>query len=417
MLMYKNLLSIVLVVSFILTPFTQLSAKSSGTSTRILEQQLVAVERYLARTTGGGETPTAENLRTSIENGVTWFKNAQETNGHFLYEYVPYEGRYREDDNIVRQAGALYALGEIVARTDGDTLALKETLERSIGYFESISKEGTYGNHTFRCIPKSESSIRCPLGATSLALIGILSYMEAFPKHASTYEALADDYLTYILAMQKSEGGFRDQFSTRLKVQRDDESAFSNGEALLALVRAYTHTPDPTLKTAVDHAYTYLEAQPFDANLYLWIMAAVKDMHVLWPHEKYVTYAQKFTDWRIERNWSARNSVHNYCPYAEGLASALSIIGSSSSTKGVSMRAELDTLNARHLLLQITPADSWSLQYEKDAFTFKQLSDLRPAKGGFLTGRDEPTQRIDFTQHCINAHLQTLVDLDGEALR
>lgn len=38
------------------------------------------------------------------------------------------------------------------------------------------------------------------------------------------------------------------------------------------------------------------------------------------------------------------------------------------------------------------------------------------ARGGFLAGETELTQRIDFTQHCISAYLQKLVDIDKQLL-
>lgn len=38
---------------------------------------------------------------------------------------------------------------------------------------------------------------------------------------------------------------------------------------------------------------------------------------------------------------------------------------------------------------------------------------MEQALGGFLTGENELTQRIDFTQHCVSAYLQKRVDMDG----
>ena len=59
-----------------------------------------------------------------LKSGVNWFKAAQEENGHFKYEYVPYEDKYLDDVNIVRQAGSLSALGEIIVHEEDNFFEL-----------------------------------------------------------------------------------------------------------------------------------------------------------------------------------------------------------------------------------------------------------------------------------------------------
>ena len=133
--MFKNLLSIVLVVSFIITPFAVAHAENDDSENDILAGQLSAISSYLTRSYELNKAPlTEKELQDSIHAGVVWFKNAQEESGHFKYEYVPYEGTYRHDDHIVRQAGGLYALGEIIRKTDDDTLKLSNTIEKAIAH-------------------------------------------------------------------------------------------------------------------------------------------------------------------------------------------------------------------------------------------------------------------------------------------
>jgi hypothetical protein len=379
--------------------------------------QMDAVQSYIARTfeTSAVKPLTEEELRGSIESGVVWFKNAQEENGHFRYEYLPYEGTYRNDDNVVRQAGGLYALGEILRKSESDTLDLSRTIEKSIGYFETLSRldERTGA----RCIVRSATSVRCPLGATSLALIGILGYVEHAPEKARQYDSLITDYHRHILTMQKEGGGFRDVHSVGSAKSLDTESSFSNGEALLALVRMYRHDPSEETKRAIDRAFAYLSAQPFDANLYLWIMAATKEMYALWPSDTYLTYAEKFTSWRLERGALQSGSKRNYCAYAEGLASAASILeGEKSEGVHARLRKELDRLNRNHLALQIGARDTYRVITPGGVLRIAELKEPARAMGGFLTEDSEPTERIDFTQHCIVGYLQTLVDIERAPL-
>ncbi len=262
-----------------------------------LEIQLTELQEYVSRMEDvrSGVPLTNMELRTSIEMGIEWVKNAQEPNGHFKYEYIPYEDRYVGDDNIVRQAGTLFVLGEMLRRDGGDPYKVSETMQKAIGYFKTLSKEGTYNGETFRCITKNMASTRCDLGASSLALIGILDFVEYAPEKLLKYRSLISDYHTFILAMQKENGGFQNLFMTNRKAQLDTESPFSNGEALLALVRMHEFKPSLETKESIKKATTYLKALPYDSNLYLWIMAALKDIKKVDPTLTSVSYVQDFT--------------------------------------------------------------------------------------------------------------------------
>ncbi len=197
----------------------------------------------------------------------------------------------------------------------------------------------------------------------------------------------------------------------------DEESAFSNGEALLALVRYYQYQQDAQVKGAIDKAFDHLKAQPYNGDLHLWIMAALIDMNTLWPKEEYKTYARGFTDWRLTSSNRASRNTHNYCPYVEGIASALILLKNDPKEKNGAFLQELESRNRFHYMLQLTDKDAVRVMNEAGNIQFKTLAEPREtAIGGFLTGDTALTQRIDFTQHCITAYVQTLVDIRGEAL-
>jgi|TARA_B100001105_G_scaffold42727_1_gene31214 hypothetical protein len=42
---------------------------------------------------------------------------------------------------------------------------------------------------------------------------------------------------------------------------------------------------------------------------------------------------------------------------------------------------------------------------------------LKRSRAGFLSSFREPVQRIDYTQHCLSAYLQKLVDIDEKPIR
>jgi hypothetical protein len=387
-----------------------------------LEEKINALQDFVARYSitwnPSVQKPVSEvMLRESINTGVSWLVASQEENGHFAYEYVPYEDEYKNDDNIVRQAGALYALGEVVRKSEAKNTKTNIAIEKSIGYFEMFSPVHEFEGTEMRCITKSERSKVCKLGASSLALVGILGYVDAEPKKAKEYESLIEGYVAFILKSKKDTTGFRDQYTVGQGFRGLTESPFSNGEALLALVRYYQYNNDAEVKKVIDESFEYLKVQTYDANLYLWIMASLKDMQVLWPSFDYQTYGKAFTFWRVGMIQSAHTSSHNYCAANEGFASAYTLLEKKLSVDEVqTLRTEIDFWNSKNIGLQIGETERLRVSHQDGKLVFKTILNTEKSGGGFLTSDAVPTQRIDFTQHCINTYLQTLVDIDRETL-
>ncbi len=383
------------------------------------QEQLAALTQELKRI-GYQNDPalirplSSQEIDTILDAGITWLSNAQEDTGHFKYEYVPYENRYLADDNIVRQTGALYILGEISKKDTQHVYDLQNTMIRTAKYFERLSEKGSFNNQTFRCIVDGGGSHSCKLGATSLALIGMLDFVETYPQYQSTYRSLITDYANFILAMKKKDAGFRNVFNTNLMSGPDTESSFSNGEALLALVRYYQFKPDTTLKGVIDDVFEYIRTDvPFDTALYLWATAAVKDMDMLWHNDEYFAYIKSYTDWRVEGFSNFRSTTHNMCAYIEGVVSAYPVLASRLNHDELQKyRDEIDFWLSKNSQLQITAKDTVRLRNTRE-ISFTQLENPHQALGGFLTGSDELTQRVDFTQHCLSSYAQKLIDIDN----
>jgi hypothetical protein len=417
--MYKQTTVALILIIAISIPLQPLSAETHDSAEAGLVAQLVAIKNYLERIlthTATSPLGTTE-LTALIEGGSMWLTSAQEESGHFRYEYLPYEDEYLGGDNTVRQAGALYALGEIARRDPDLSHVHEETIERAIAFFESITVTEDRGEADFACVAEKEGSNRCVLGATSLALIGMLGYIEARPEVAETYEERIASYTDYILAAKKPGAGFRNVHRTDSSNQQDAESSFSNGEALLALVRSYKLYPRKDVKEVAADTFTYLSTTEYDTPLYLWMMAALKEMHTLWGNEEYVTYGKDYTDWRIARANPFRGTDRNYCAYAEGIASAYTLLEESATdAEKTALKTELDHWNRKHSTLQITEDDRYRILVDREEVRIDGLENPELAIGGFLTGEREPTQRIDFTQHCITTYVQTLVDIEGSEL-
>lgn len=358
------------------------------------------------------EVLSNEDIKLVIEKGVVWLQNAQEKDGHFRYEYMPFLDRYTLDDNIVRQAGALYILGEIAKADILESVDLKDNLETAVGYFEENSADGEFNDYKFRCLKKTESS--CTLGGTSLALLGVLDVVAAEPSLKSKYSVLIEDYKNFLLAMKVPDKGYRAQYYLN-KNQSRSESPFSNGEAVLALVRYYQYEPSAEMEKLIKESLDYFDETyraKWDNNFYLWGMAALKDWYQLFPEKKYYDFVKDYTDWRIDGQKEARRTSHNKCAYIEGVVSAYSVLEKQASSK--EKEAYLEEINfwlTKSKELQIEKGDKIRISF--NGGSLKTLNLKRPSKavGGFLTDEHEPYQRIDFTQHCLSSYLQKLVDI------
>lgn len=366
---------------------------------------------------GEPETLTTNELRDVIENGTSWFKNAQESSGHFKYEYMPFLDRYVDDDNMVRQAGGLYVIGELFRNDTESKLELEKTITKAISYFEFNSTEGTLNDQSFRCLLKYEG--RCTLGGTSLALVGIIDLVQADASYESKYNDLIEDYKDYLMAMKVPNKGFRDSYYTD-REQTAKESSFSNGEAFLALTRYYKYNPDEEVKVVLDEAYTYFEKiyrEEWDNNYYLWGMAAIKDLYAMDPKEEYYEFVKDYTDWRIGAYKGYRGTLRNRCAYIEGVVSAYSVLEPNITAEEKEYYLEeIDFWLAKSEQLQVEADDFLRTSYNYNFITKQNIEDEEKATGGFLTATTEAVQRIDFTQHCLNSYLQKLVDIDGKSL-
>ncbi len=362
------------------------------------------------------QTLTAEQIREVIENGTEWFKNAQEKSGHFKYEYMPFLDRYIDDDNMVRQSGGLYVLGELYRNDTKNKFELLEPMAKAISFFEKNTVKGEFQEQNFLCVMKT--SKKCSIGGTSLTLIGIIDLVRTAPLLKHEYEDLIEGYKNYIMAMKLPEKGFRNSYYPE-KDQSEKESHFGNGEAFLALTRYYKYNPDEEVKQVIDASYKYFEEIYFaewDNNFYLWGMAAIKDLYTTNPREEYFKFVKDYTDWRISKYKNSRDSSHNKCAYIEGVISAYSVLEPNLTEEEKEYYLEeIDFWLSKSRELQVNSTDELSVTYNDVTKTLK-IEDKDKSVGGFLTDVNEPVQRIDFTQHCLNSYLQKLVDVDGERL-
>lgn len=408
-------LTVLLLTVFLSTP---LAAVAATPPEETLRQQVVAIGEYVQRLVAPPAVElTPAELREVILDGADWLVSAQQSTGRFAYEYEPFSGEYLAGDNMVRQAGALFALSEVYQYQSQKNPAYAAAIENAIAYFERMSGTGESVAGEFWCIKNSARSNRCDLGSVALALIGILNYVAAEPTARATYADTIEKYVTYLKAAKFNGAGFSDKYYLGTGFA-STESPFYTGEAMLALVNYYQYEADETVRDMLEDTFVYLSAkEAYESPLYLWIMAALKDMQRLWPSDHYVAYAQEFTSHRLSSSVLRHSLTHNYCAPLEGYVSAYSIFGQPESTEyREKLRTEMNFWLAKSAGLQLRQSSPYRVVTVAGSLQLGKLPNPTQAHGGFLTGEETLTQRIDFTQHCISSYLQKLVDIDKATL-
>jgi hypothetical protein len=359
------------------------------------------------------KTPmTAIELRQRIDASIAWFKASQENNGHFKYQYNPIKDRYSKSDNIVRQMGAMYVLGETISKDKKNRLenqyGLKNMVEKALAYSRANTVSGEYTGKQFKCILKD--SKKCSLGAVSLALIAVLDLVEKYPSLKPKYNDLIEGYMAYLLAMKKDNGGYRDSYFIKGE-QKKKESDFSNGEAWFAMVRYYLYKPSVELKQKIDESGTYFVSRyskKRDPNFYLWGVAALKDWYPIDQDKKYFEFVKGYTNWRIKHFASQKTSIRNKGAYIEALTLIYPIL------KGHIKTKEITFWLKKTAQFQLSETNiPFVSSYTSKKTNKIDIKNKPYAYGGFLTGFDAPFQRIDFTQHSMNSYLQWLTDVNG----
>ena len=112
-----------------------------------------------------------------------------------------------------------------------------------------------------------------------------------------------------------------------------------------------------------------------------------------------------------------RGSTHNMCAYVERVVSAYSVL--EPTAKEEEKEKYLEDINywlSKSAKLQITERDINRLVYNDGKASFAFLQNSTRNIGGFVTGENELTQRIDYTQHCVSSFIQKKVDIDNLSL-
>jgi hypothetical protein len=364
------------------------------------------------------ETPkelvTREILLHSLEIGTQFLVEHQKEAGNFTYIYDWVNKKYDNSDNQVRQAGVTWALALIYNNSPNPKV--EEALKKALGFFEKDAKSTEDGKR----YPVYPSTKFGKTGTLALVALSLIDYLRAAqstldPQVFSKYKQQLDGYLKLLASIQTDDGLWYGGYDYATGKGIEKSSPYSDGEALLALVKAakylgYKNLIPQIMKAAdAGHKLNVAEALKTDPDskttkgYYQWSSMAFYEMATSgWPDtEKWGNYVIEMADWMIDVHGTLQRTKNTGYAY-EGIIHAYEL----ARIKGDTEHMEKFKKTVAIGLSRLT---SWQVG-SKVANSYIQSHKPYDSKsiGGAQDKQDEPTLRIDMTQHQMHAAILAL---------
>lgn len=335
----------------------------------------------------------AERLQGSLVRQGKWFVRNQTEEGDFVYERISATGEVKEGNNIVRQAGALYGLGQLYAHTKDPEIA--RTLEKGLAYFRgltaTISAEASAITH----------NDATQTNTTALLVLGLVEYMEA-DEALQTTDNL--EYLArlsnYLVSTQTSSGAYINTY-----VPTPTESDYNNGETMYALIRSYRLTRKQSyllsVKRMANYAMFHYGKLDFNSSFFSWGMAGFAHLYRVEPNEKYWQFMQAYAGKYMTSRGNAYDQYLSgktkeaIAPHAAVFLEGVSHIAWIAKEKDASLSHTLTRHTQRVLQFLLT--------YEIGGPYGAFLSENDDVIGAVCATIACGTTRIDFLQHNMSA--------------
>ena len=327
-----------------------------------------------------------------VGRAIDFLLEAQLEDGLFRYRHDFIDGRDSRRNNIVRQAGAAYALGEYL--DGGSDPRVEAALRRALAALDRRSIPWRDG----RLVSLDGTTAGAKTGATALALLALLQGGLTGPE----MQRRLDAWLRGLLALQRADGGFR----SRPGVER--ASPYSDGEAWLALASYHRRHPlDDRVALALQQADRGLmeryRRNPGIGFFHWGVMAAAVRYHTT-GEARFRRFAADQMRFFLDSLRPRVNPRSNSCYSVEGLVAGAGVLAAGGDDELLDrVRERVAAEMEKNLALQLRPG--------QDRIVFGQgrylvAPELPRYRGGFLDGAHRPQLRIDSTQHCLSALLK-----------
>lgn len=326
-----------------------------------------------------------------IKSAAYNLKNEQKSNGSFKYEIDFITGKYSKENNIVRQAGVGYALGEYYSYSKDKKI--KKTLRNAIKRYENESinyKKGSLLSY------KGKAS-KAKIGATALALLSELQYSKT--SGDNRFSDIRSKWLNGIISLYKDGAGF---YSSPKSYS---ESPYFNGETWLALATYNKYYPNnkrvKNLLKKLDPYMMSRYSKKLDKGFFHWGLMSASKRYEATKNSKFLKFGIQQAKLYFDYRPKAVENL-NSCYFAEGIGSLLIQMEKANINKDFQkdLKARLEDEMKKNRSFQIA-SDTIIMNGIK-----LKSKTIKNHKGGFRNGLYRPQSRIDFTQHCISAMIK-----------
>ncbi|MFO0658840.1 MAG: hypothetical protein U0165_03255 [Polyangiaceae bacterium] len=355
-----------------------------------------------------GPSLTRETVSSSIDSAAGYMARQQRPEGNFVYEYDWVTHTTLASDQQVRQAGAVWGAALIARYMSTPERTLAAT--KGLAFFAKSSRDLPDGS-TLVGYPNENNIELGTVALIALAHIELLSLDQGLT--AEQTEALKTRLKRLMKTMTNAwdpQGYFHATADAKTGVWAGPPSPYSDGEALLALIRAtkvlgLTETRDDLVKKAtLLHQRHVVEARKVDRDsddtkgFYQWSTMAFYQLATSeWPGtEPFAAHVFDLADWVIDQHRILdRNRNTGYS--VEGLMHAYDL----AKKKG-------DTRAARYACVSkqiLESLISWQVGGPTPDRFIKSHTLDPVAVGGIQNEDDVPAIRIDVVQHQTHAML------------
>lgn len=315
----------------------------------------------------------------------------QREDGLFAYDFDFVRNGATGENNVVRQAGAAFALGEYYA--DSHDPDLREPLRRALNALSLLSIDSGGG----KLVSRNGELNGVKAGTTALTLLTELHYYRT--SGDGRFEQARHDWLRGLLSLRASGKGFR------RGPLSEKASPYYNGEIWLALALHAQTFADPDVAAVLprvdDDMMAIYGAAPH-IGFFHWGATAAARRYEATGDPRFAAFAAAQARHYIDEMRPQVKPHANTCYALEGLIPALTLVPPGDEL-GPRLRARIEAEMTKIRGFQIMPGQT-SLDLG-DGVTLTSPA-LGRFAGAFLAGRKRPSTRIDFTQHCVAALLR-----------
>lgn len=371
------------------------------------------------------QTPplTREILMQSLEAARAYYLNQQKTDGNFKYLLDLTDGKTSDDDNQVRQAGAIWGLSCL--NRDFFNEPTRRALLLGFDFFVQ----------NIKTLPTGETVIVYPgeknlnSGTVALFCLALTDFLAGQDKYLDQntkdkYRRILFTHLNFLRTMELDDGSWSRAYELSSGIRKPVPSSYYDGESLLAYCKAARLYNRKDLIRRINfalprliHRYTVQTWQPdgdqdLTKGFYQWgCMAFAEYVEAGWePHAKLAAdAAMALAWWQIDENQLEAKKA-NVAYAVEGLAATWRIAkmtGRQAEEKR--LKSVIDNIMGKLILCQYKGP---FMQYNPYLMSLKNV--VPEAYGGITAAPNSPFVRIDNVQHQVHATLLMLEHLYPE---